>query len=151
MLFHTRPVHILSPSSHPELCIASALRSEYIHLSLPLTMTMTNDIFYFGYGSNLWLDQMKKRCPESEYVGIGLMEGWYARRLSRNWHTDNPIGNGSLTGEDMPISSRPRAMSSTDSSSNSALRTGHRSTSTKAVSMSGNFTPSRCYPKGRTM
>ncbi|KAF8969710.1 hypothetical protein BDZ97DRAFT_1915245 [Flammula alnicola] len=31
---------------------------------------------YFGYGSNLWLDQMKRRCPESKFIGIGSLEGW---------------------------------------------------------------------------
>ena len=31
---------------------------------------------YFGYGSNLWLDQMTRRCPESKFVGLGLLRGW---------------------------------------------------------------------------
>ncbi|KAH9966290.1 hypothetical protein BJV74DRAFT_869619 [Russula compacta] len=31
---------------------------------------------YFGYGSNLWIDQMNRRCPESRYVGIGLLPDW---------------------------------------------------------------------------
>ncbi|KAG8526374.1 uncharacterized protein KY384_000367 [Bacidia gigantensis] len=29
---------------------------------------------YFGYGSNLWRDQMRKRCPESTYVGVGRLD-----------------------------------------------------------------------------
>lgn len=31
---------------------------------------------YFGYGSNLWKDQMKKRCPTSTYVGIARLNGY---------------------------------------------------------------------------
>jgi gamma-glutamylcyclotransferase len=31
---------------------------------------------YFGYGSNLWLDQMARRCPESRYVGISVLRDW---------------------------------------------------------------------------
>jgi len=31
---------------------------------------------YFAYGSNLWLRQMSKRCPESRFVGIAKLHGW---------------------------------------------------------------------------
>ena len=31
---------------------------------------------YFGYGSNLWKDQMKKRCPTSAYAGIARLNGY---------------------------------------------------------------------------
>jgi hypothetical protein len=31
---------------------------------------------YFGYGSNLWIDQMNRRCTENKYVGIGLLQDW---------------------------------------------------------------------------
>ncbi|KAJ2929988.1 hypothetical protein H1R20_g7115, partial [Candolleomyces eurysporus] len=31
---------------------------------------------YFGYGSNLWIDQMNRRCPENKLVGIGSIQGW---------------------------------------------------------------------------
>lgn len=31
---------------------------------------------YFGYGSNLWLDQMKRRCPDNQYVGVGVLADW---------------------------------------------------------------------------
>jgi gamma-glutamylcyclotransferase len=31
---------------------------------------------YFGYGSNLWLDQMARRCPESKFIGLGILQGW---------------------------------------------------------------------------
>ena len=32
---------------------------------------------YFGYGSNMWLDQMDRRCPENKYLGIGFIQDWY--------------------------------------------------------------------------
>ena len=32
--------------------------------------------FYFGYGSNMWKEQMIQRCPESEFIGIGCLDGW---------------------------------------------------------------------------
>jgi len=34
-------------------------------------------IVYFGYGSNMWLDQMDRRCPENKYLGVGFIEDWY--------------------------------------------------------------------------
>jgi len=31
---------------------------------------------YFGYGSNIWIDQMNRRCPENKYVGVALLKDW---------------------------------------------------------------------------
>jgi len=31
---------------------------------------------YFGYGSNLWLEQMALRCPSSVYVGMAVLHDW---------------------------------------------------------------------------
>lgn len=31
---------------------------------------------YFGYGSNLWLHQMRQRCPTSKYIGIARLTGY---------------------------------------------------------------------------
>jgi cation transport regulator ChaC len=31
---------------------------------------------YFGYGSNLWRHQMALRCPTSQYLGVGRLDGW---------------------------------------------------------------------------
>ncbi|KAI5366573.1 putative gamma-glutamyl cyclotransferase, gamma-glutamylcyclotransferase [Septoria linicola] len=31
---------------------------------------------YFGYGSNLWLHQMRQRCPTSKYLGIARLKGY---------------------------------------------------------------------------
>ncbi|KXL44666.1 hypothetical protein M433DRAFT_251903 [Acidomyces richmondensis BFW] len=35
------------------------------------------DKLYFGYGSNLWREQMLQRCPTSEYVGIARLDGFH--------------------------------------------------------------------------
>ncbi|PPQ91404.1 hypothetical protein CVT25_014292 [Psilocybe cyanescens] len=37
---------------------------------------MSSKTVYFGYGSNLWLDQMNRRCPESKYIGVGSLANW---------------------------------------------------------------------------
>ncbi|KAK4893647.1 hypothetical protein LTR27_008116 [Elasticomyces elasticus] len=31
---------------------------------------------YLGYGSNLWMHQMKQRCPTSKYVGMARLDGF---------------------------------------------------------------------------
>ncbi|KAK4178246.1 hypothetical protein QBC36DRAFT_368972 [Triangularia setosa] len=31
---------------------------------------------YFGYGSNLWLDQMARRCPSSPFLGLGRLKNY---------------------------------------------------------------------------
>ena len=31
---------------------------------------------YFGYGSNMWKDQMSSRCEGSKFMGIGVYPGW---------------------------------------------------------------------------
>ncbi len=35
-----------------------------------------NGTFYFGYGSNLSLSQMDRRCPASRYVGVGRLSNY---------------------------------------------------------------------------
>lgn len=48
------------------------------------TITTTNDkkkspfkqTLYFGYGSNLWLHQMRQRCPTSQYKGIARLNDY---------------------------------------------------------------------------
>ena len=32
--------------------------------------------YYFAYGSNMDLGQMRERCPDSEFVGIAVLEGY---------------------------------------------------------------------------
>lgn len=41
-----------------------------------LTSAPHKSSLYFGYGSNLWLAQMKRRCPESNFVGVALLRDW---------------------------------------------------------------------------
>jgi hypothetical protein len=31
---------------------------------------------YFGYGSNVWMDQMNRRCPESRYIATAVLHDW---------------------------------------------------------------------------
>ncbi|KAI9847681.1 MAG: hypothetical protein M1837_001929 [Sclerophora amabilis] len=33
-------------------------------------------VLYFAYGSNLWLAQMDRRCPENQYLGVAILRGW---------------------------------------------------------------------------
>ncbi|KAI4211228.1 MAG: hypothetical protein LQ349_009431 [Xanthoria aureola] len=34
---------------------------------------MSGSTCYFAYGSNLWMEQMSKRCPTAHYVGLGRL------------------------------------------------------------------------------
>jgi gamma-glutamylcyclotransferase len=36
----------------------------------------TTPTIYFGYGSNLWQDQMKMRCPDSKYLGVARLDDY---------------------------------------------------------------------------
>ena len=38
------------------------------------TNNTTNTTLYFGYGSNLWRQQMHRRCPNSTYLGIARLK-----------------------------------------------------------------------------
>lgn len=42
-----------------------------------ISQHQTERKLYFGYGSNLWREQMQLRCPSSEYLGIARLNGWY--------------------------------------------------------------------------
>jgi len=33
-------------------------------------------MLYFAYGSNLWRQQMIRRCPDHHEIGAGLLTGW---------------------------------------------------------------------------
>ncbi|KAL2150187.1 hypothetical protein VTH82DRAFT_7863 [Thermothelomyces myriococcoides] len=37
---------------------------------------MSSRTLYFGFGSNMWKQQMSHRCPASTYVGIGRLRGY---------------------------------------------------------------------------
>lgn len=40
------------------------------------TQIGTKPTLYFGYGSNLWIDQMNRRCPDNKYIGVGVLREW---------------------------------------------------------------------------
>jgi gamma-glutamylcyclotransferase (GGCT)/AIG2-like uncharacterized protein YtfP len=33
-------------------------------------------MYYFAYGSNLWLQQMRERCPDHRSLGMGILRGY---------------------------------------------------------------------------
>lgn len=39
-------------------------------------MANSNTTVYFGYGSNLWRQQMEQRCPHSEYKGVARLNDY---------------------------------------------------------------------------
>jgi gamma-glutamylcyclotransferase len=41
-----------------------------------MASSTAEDTVYFGYGSNLWREQMAERCPKSTYIGIGRLSGY---------------------------------------------------------------------------
>lgn len=45
-------------------------------LSTTTASRPVKDSYYFGYGSNLWLDQMRRRCPSSKYIGTAILHDW---------------------------------------------------------------------------
>ncbi|KAK4222337.1 hypothetical protein QBC38DRAFT_490175 [Podospora fimiseda] len=59
-----------------------------------MSSTSTSHI-YFGYGSNLWLDQMSRRCPSSPYTGIGLLRGYKWFINARGYANIAPSSNPS--------------------------------------------------------
>ena len=36
----------------------------------------SDDTLYFAYGSNLWLQQMRRRCPDSSFMGVAILFDW---------------------------------------------------------------------------
>ena len=59
--------------------VAASLPSNLLLLGAHLTMpdgVETHKTIYFAYGSNLWIDQMNRRCPEHKYIGIGILHDW---------------------------------------------------------------------------
>lgn len=41
-----------------------------------MAASASNQSLYFGYGSNLWLQQMAMRCPDSTYIGTAALHNW---------------------------------------------------------------------------
>ncbi|KXN91490.1 Gamma-glutamylcyclotransferase [Leucoagaricus sp. SymC.cos] len=38
--------------------------------------TQPSPRLYLGYGSNMWIEQMVRRCPQSKCLGIGFLLDW---------------------------------------------------------------------------
>jgi gamma-glutamylcyclotransferase len=38
--------------------------------------TQSEQTLYFGYGSNIWIEQMNSRCPDNKYIGVGVLREW---------------------------------------------------------------------------
>ena len=54
---------------------------------------------YFGYGSNLDVAEMRKRCPDAELVGVARLMGWKVYMDSNGYATiaeDNGCTEGAL-------------------------------------------------------
>ncbi|KAJ3768353.1 hypothetical protein FB446DRAFT_695103 [Lentinula raphanica] len=40
-------------------------------------MTLSTSLtLNFSYGSNMWREQMERRCPESKLAGVGILRNW---------------------------------------------------------------------------
>ena len=57
----------------------SAAASSTGALAPSTTPNVSAGTTYFSYGSNMWLDQVARRCPHSEFLGIARLPGY-------RWH-----------------------------------------------------------------
>jgi gamma-glutamylcyclotransferase len=55
----------------------------------PKNTPSNSTILYFGYGSNLWLQQMAVRCPGSSFVGIARLRNY--RWMINERGSANPV------------------------------------------------------------
>jgi gamma-glutamylcyclotransferase len=55
--------------------------------------------FYFGYGSNLWLEQMHIRCPTSQYLGVARLNNYRWIINDRGYANIIEVSKDSTTGE----------------------------------------------------
>jgi len=91
------PQSILSPSSPATTSTT---------LSHP-AMANSNSTIYFGYGSNLWRQQMEQRCPHSEYKGVARLNDYKWLINERGYANVVEISRhkSSETKEDLPVPS----------------------------------------------
>ncbi|MBR0682575.1 gamma-glutamylcyclotransferase [Roseomonas eburnea] len=67
---------------------------------------------YAAYGSNLWHDQMRRRCPDAEVVGSLVLPGWrlvlrkYAL-IARDADAGCPVGLWRIARQDLESLDRP--------------------------------------------
>ncbi|KAK0632969.1 hypothetical protein B0T14DRAFT_49155 [Immersiella caudata] len=67
------------------------------NLSSKMDSGLVKTKIYFGYGSNLWQDQMARRCPLSPFTGVGRLTGYQWIINSRGYA--NIVKTGSDTDE----------------------------------------------------
>jgi cation transport regulator ChaC len=63
---------ILAPQSIPSPSTLATTSNTLSHHA----MANSNITVYFGYGSNLWRQQMEQRCPHSEYKGVARLNDY---------------------------------------------------------------------------
>ena len=68
----------ITPSSHLtiNISLSQPISQPYISPSPRPSKMEKKKTIYFGYGSNLWLHQMRQRCPTSKYLGIARLKGY---------------------------------------------------------------------------
>ncbi|ESK89857.1 aig2 family protein [Moniliophthora roreri MCA 2997] len=52
----------------------------------------------FSYGSNMWIDQMKRRCPEHRLIGVAKLEKWRWIIIHRGYANIVPSENDHIYG-----------------------------------------------------
>jgi gamma-glutamylcyclotransferase len=62
---------------------------------------------YFGYGSNLWLQQMRTRCPSSPYIGIARLDNYRWIINDRGYANVVEISSSTATSPDTNTSTSP--------------------------------------------
>jgi gamma-glutamylcyclotransferase len=72
-----------------------------------MTSSTAKETVYFGYGSNLWREQMSERCPNSTYIGIGRLSGYRWQINDRGYANiveivpDSNLGSAAVEYEDV--------------------------------------------------
>ena len=65
-------------------------------MTTPQTSPSSNRL-YFGYGSNMDVDQMAQHCPDAELLGVARLAGWSFHMDSNGYATIDQDG-GSVEG-----------------------------------------------------
>lgn len=63
--------------------------------------------FYFGYGNNMWKEQMIERCPESKFIGIGRLDGWRWQINEQGYANIVEITSDAQPDTQMPMQAQP--------------------------------------------
>ncbi|KAK4629141.1 hypothetical protein CLAFUW4_08302 [Fulvia fulva] len=65
----------ISPSSSLNISLSCSSNPHFPAMPLP-SSSSTKKTIYFAYGSNLWREQMRTRCPTSRYWGLARLKGY---------------------------------------------------------------------------